>query len=97
MGLNDIINVKEPINRSDAATKNYVDRSTSGNVKLDGSTVMGGSLNMGRNTITNLEDPSDAHDAGNKQYVDNNYVKISNFRSRLFGTGGGRLATPGTF
>jgi hypothetical protein len=98
MRLNNIINVREPSNRSDATTKNYVDRSTSGNVKLDGSsTVMGGSLNMGRNTITNLEDPSDAHDAVNKQYGDSNYVNISNFRSRLIGSGSGRPAAPGIF
>jgi hypothetical protein len=77
MRLNNIINVREPSNRSDASTKNYVDRSTLDNDKLDGSTVMGGSLNMGRNTITNLEDSSDAHDAVNKQHVDNNISHAS--------------------
>jgi hypothetical protein len=45
MGRYSINNVREPSSGSEAATKGYVDRSTSGYVKLDGSTVVGGSLN----------------------------------------------------
>jgi hypothetical protein len=38
--INRIENIGTPIKDNDAATKGYVDRSTSSNVKLDGSTVM---------------------------------------------------------
>jgi hypothetical protein len=95
--INRIENIGNPIKDNDTATKGYVDSSISGNVKLDGSTVMRGSLNMGWNTITHLVDPSNANDAVNKQYVDNNYVSIGNIRSRLIGNGTGRPAAPGIF
>jgi hypothetical protein len=97
MGRYSIINVREPSSGSDAAAKGYLDRSTSGYVKLHGSAVMGGSLNMGRNTISNVEDPSDAHVAVNKRYVDTNYVNAGKFRPIIIGTGVGRPAAPGIF
>ena len=48
--------MSDPTAGSDAATNGYVDRSinTAAHVKLDGSSIMGGDLNMGTKRITNV-------------------------------------------
>ena len=66
MGNNPIINVEDPTNAQDAATKNYVDTTT---VASSGDT-MTGELNMGNNKVTNVTDPTAAQDAATKNYVD---------------------------
>ena len=61
-----IINVEDPTNAQDAATKNYVDTTT---VASSGDT-MTGNLNMGSNNIVNVAEPTSSHDAATKNYVD---------------------------
>ena len=66
MANHKIINVADPTNNQDVAHKKYVDDrikaipggDTSDLLKLDGSRVMTGNLQMGDNFITGLEDPN---------------------------------------
>ena len=78
MANHKIINVADPTDLTDAANKKYVDdeiakipHSDAGTLKLDGSRVMAGDLNMNDHKINNLADPTDLTDAANKKYVDN--------------------------
>jgi len=78
MGRNRIIKVGEPSDRSDAATRDYVDkgfdflRSEYGKytLVLDGSSAMKGDLDVGGNMIVNFKDPTRNSDAATKRYVD---------------------------
>ena len=72
---NKIINVVDPTDAQDAATKNYVDTSSANTnyVAVTGDD-MTGALAMGTNKITGLGDPTDAQDAATKNYVDTNFV-----------------------
>jgi hypothetical protein len=65
-----IINLANPINDQDAATKKYVDTGLSGKLSLTGGT-MSGNISMGGNKITDLAAPTDRKDAVTKEYVDN--------------------------
>ena len=67
-----IINVVDPGAAQDAATKNYVDTTTTANpiyVAVAGD-AMTGALAMGTEKITGLGDPTSAQDAATKTYVD---------------------------
>jgi hypothetical protein len=67
-----IINVVDPGAAQDAATKNYVDTTTTANpiyLAVAGDT-MAGNIAMGTNSITGMADPSSAQDAATKNYVD---------------------------
>lgn len=67
-----ITSVTDPTGAQDAATKNYVDTTTTANpiyVAAAGDT-MSGALAMGTNKITGLGDPTAAQDAATKTYVD---------------------------
>ncbi|KAH3794686.1 hypothetical protein DPMN_148224 [Dreissena polymorpha] len=66
MDSHNIINVLDPMNAQDAATKNYVDTRA---VSKTGDT-MTGTLDMNGRAITNLLDPSAAQGAATKSYVD---------------------------
>ncbi|KAH3890572.1 hypothetical protein DPMN_014657 [Dreissena polymorpha] len=66
MDSHNIINVLDPANAQDAATKNYVDTRA---VSKTGDT-MTGTLDMNGRAITNLLDPSAAQGAATKSYVD---------------------------
>ena len=71
-----ITNLLPPVSDTDAATKKYVDDNSSVDVsnylKLDGTALMTGNLNMDNHRITNLYmDPTSKTDATNKEYVDN--------------------------
>jgi hypothetical protein len=68
---NNIINVTDPSNLQDAATKNYVDQASLLQLNLAGGT-MSGTIAMGNNRITGMNDPSAAQDAATKAYVDAN-------------------------
>ena len=79
MANHKIINLSDPTNNQDVAHKKYVDDrikaipggDTSDLLKLDGSRVMTGNLQMGDNFITGLEDPnpSDSDYATSVNYV----------------------------
>jgi hypothetical protein len=69
MGNNNIINVVDPVNNQDAATKAYVDSGDTTKVSKSGDT-MNGVLNMGNNNIINVVDPVNNQDAATKAYVD---------------------------
>ena len=64
--------MSDPSAGSDAATKGYVDRSinTAAHVKLDGSSVMIGDLNMGMKRITNVADPVWPQDVVTVNYLE---------------------------
>jgi hypothetical protein len=67
-----ITSVTDPTGAQDAATKNYVDTTTTANpiyVAVAGDT-MSGELAMGTNKITGLGDPTANQDAATKAYVD---------------------------
>jgi hypothetical protein len=69
---NKIVNVTDPTAAQDAATKNYVDTTTTANpiyVAAAGDT-MSGELAMGDNKITGLGTPTANTDAATKLYVD---------------------------
>ena len=73
MGGNKIINLKDPVERTDAATSGWVDTFTShlNNSKVNWSGgTMTGDLSMGGHTLTNVGNPKSDGDAVNKQYVD---------------------------
>jgi len=59
----------EPVDPSDATTKNYVDTATAGFLPRVGGT-MAGALNMGGYRINNLQTPATATDGATKAYVD---------------------------
>ena len=71
-----ITSVTDPTGAQDAATKNYVDTTTTANpiyVAAAGDT-MSGELAMGTNKVTGVGDPTAAQDAATKNYVDTNFV-----------------------
>ena len=69
-GNNNLINVIDPVNKQDAATKNYVDSADNLRLKLDGTTSMTGNLNMNNKNIINLAEPKTNNQAVTKNYVD---------------------------
>ena len=85
LNMNDhkISNLKMPEFNNDAANKQYIDTEitkipptdTSPFLKLDGTRVMTGDLDMDSHKITNLNLPTNDNDASNKQYIDEKLLK----------------------
>ncbi len=72
MGSNKLTSVTDPGSAQDAATKNYVDTTTTANpiyVAVAGD-AMTGALAMGSNKITGLDTPTNGTDAATKAYAD---------------------------
>jgi hypothetical protein len=76
VNTNKIINVVDPTSAQDAATKNYVDTSSSNPnyVAVTGDT-MSGTLDMDGNKVTNLAAPTASNDAARKVDVDSKVNK----------------------
>jgi len=66
----DPVYVADPVDKNDAATKNYVDTVKKEVLLLDGSQSMKADLKMGDKKITNLGTPTDGNDGATKGYVD---------------------------
>ena len=76
---NRITDLADPTAAQDAATRNYVDTTTTANpiyVAAAGDT-MSGELAMGTNKVTGVGDPTAAQDAATKNYVDTQLGGIS--------------------
>jgi len=72
MSTNNIHNVADPIDNTDAMSQGYADGRY---LLLDGTWAMAGQLNMGTAyKITNLADPTNAQDAMTLSYANANYV-----------------------
>src|SRR3977135_4654675 len=66
-----VINVLDPVNPQDSATKNYVDSSVNTkSLLVSGTNKMLASLNVGNNNVMNVSDPVADQDAVTKRYVD---------------------------
>ena len=65
-----VINVLDPVNPQDSATKNYVDSSGLKFLAIAGTNNMTGKLNAGNFNVTNVLDPVNPQDSATKNYVD---------------------------
>ena len=80
---NTLVNVSNPVNDQDVATKNYVEQNT---ILRNGTQTMIGNLNMGNYSINNLQNPEKDQDAVSKAYAD--AVAKAYAVTRLFRGGG---------
>ncbi len=74
-----ITSVTDPTGAQDAATKNYVDTTTTANplyVAVAGD-AMTGELAMGTNKVTGVGDPTTAQDAATKNYTDTTFMPLA--------------------
>ena len=65
-----LTDLADPVDNSDAATKNYVLSEKKNVLLLDGSEAMKADLKMSDKKITNLATPTDGNDGATKGYVD---------------------------
>ena len=65
-----LTDLADPVDNSDAATKNYVLSEKKNVLLLDGSQAMKADLKMSDKKITNLATPTDGNDGATKGYVD---------------------------
>jgi len=79
---NKIINVANPTNPQDAATKKYTDDQLATKANLSGATFTG-NIVMGSNYISSTAVPQNINDLTNKQYVDNNFYTKSQIHNLL--------------
>ena len=80
MNNHKLVNLSEPTEAQDAATRGYVKNFTRNNfLKIDGTNNMEGDLNAASPKIINLSDPTDDGDVINKRYLES---KTNNFLRR---------------
>ena len=81
MNNHKLVNLSEPTEVQDAATRGYVKNFTRNNfLKIDGTNNMEGDLNVNNHNIINLSDPVDDGDVITKSYLEstsNNFLKIN--------------------
>ena len=71
MNNHKLVNLSEPTEAQDAATRGYVKNFTRNNfLKIDGTNNMEGDLNVNNHKIINLSDPVDDGDVINKRYLE---------------------------
>ena len=71
MNSHKLVNLSEPTEAQDAATRGYVKNFTRNNfLKIDGTNNMEGDLNADNHKIINLSDPVDDGDVINKRYLE---------------------------
>ena len=76
MNNHKLVNLSEPTEVQDAATRGYVKNFTRNNfLKIDGTNNMEGDLNVNNHKIINLSDPVDDGDVINKSYLESTTFK----------------------
>ena len=79
MKNNAITNVKFPVNQKDVATVEYITNSQKNYLKLDGTTIMSGDLNLNNNKIVNLQtDSKNSKSAVNVELMENEITGLRN-------------------
>ena len=76
MNNHKLVNLSEPTEVQDAATRGYVKNFTRNNfLKIDGTNNMEGDLNVNNHNIINLSDPVDDGDVITKSYLESTTFK----------------------
>ena len=71
MNNHKLVNISEPTEAQDAATRGYLNNFTRNNfLKLDGTNNMEGDIDVNNHKIVNLSDPVDDGDVINKRYLE---------------------------
>ena len=70
MANHSIINLKDPFNDQDAATKKYVNTTASDYLRKDGTPSMNGNIKMENHRVKHLGNPQNEQDAVNKKFVE---------------------------
>ena len=79
MKNNAITNVKFPVNQKDVATVEYITNSQKNYLKLDGTKIMSGDLNLNNNKIVNLQtDSKNSKSAVNVELMENEITGLRN-------------------
>jgi len=79
-----IINLANPNNAQDAATKSYVDTQDNLRLKRDGTDAMTGNLSMGGFKVTGLGTPTTGTDGTTKTYVDAGDAAVTAYADGAF-------------